>query len=96
MGTTAIVMLKSCWQNRWKKAGVPAKVVHAQAEYSRDRVLQELITGRNIHVVAEAPKPGWEEKLIPIRIPIRKGIQGYRLFLINQQDQAALAKVDLA
>ncbi|MEM9630293.1 MAG: hypothetical protein AAGA50_03135, partial [Pseudomonadota bacterium] len=59
-----------------------------------DRLLQELIKGENIHVIAEAPKPGWEDKLLPIRIPIRKGLQGYRLFLINKQDQAALAEVD--
>ncbi len=74
-------------------AGVSARIVQAETQYSRDRLLQELILGETIHVVAEAPKPGWEEKLIPIRVPIRKGIQGYRLFLINAQDQPALSKV---
>ncbi|MES0881150.1 hypothetical protein [Roseibium sp. SCP14] len=76
------------------KAGSQAKVAQAQTRYSRDRLLQELIKGENIHVIAEAPKPGWEEQLLPIRIPIRKGLQGYRLFLINRQDQAALANVN--
>ncbi len=77
-----------------RKAGRPANIVHAKSEFSRDRLLPELIKGENIHVMAEAPKPGWEENLLPIRIPIRKGVQGYRLFLINQQDQEELAKVE--
>lgn len=77
-----------------KRVNVSSEVVQARHRYSRDRLLQELIVGTNIHVIAEAPKPGWEEKLLPIRIPLRKGIQGYRLFLINRQDQAALSRVE--
>lgn len=77
-----------------ERTGAFAQVAQATTQYSRDRLLQELIKGENIHVIAEAPKPGWEDKLLPIRIPIRKGVQGYRLFLINKQDQAALAQVD--
>jgi hypothetical protein len=77
-----------------EKADVTSKVVQAKSEFSRDRLLQELIKGDNIHVMAEAPKPGWEDRLLPIRIPIRKGIQGYRLFLINALDQKAIAEVE--
>ncbi|MCV0424689.1 MAG: hypothetical protein K5905_04400 [Roseibium sp.] len=77
-----------------QKAGSTAPVAQARIHFSRDRLLQELIKGDNIHVIAEAPKPGWEDKLLPIHIPLRKGIQGYRLFLINKQDQEALATVD--
>jgi hypothetical protein len=76
------------------RAEVSSNVVQARIEFSRDRLLQELIKGDNIHVMAEAPKPGWEDKLLPIRIPIRKGIQGYRLFLINALDQKAIAEVE--
>ncbi|RCU45217.1 hypothetical protein DU002_15960 [Corallincola holothuriorum] len=60
----------------------------------RDRALLELERGEVLHVMAEAPKPGWEERLIPVRIPIRKGIQGYRLFLIKQQNQPMFASVN--
>lgn len=81
-------------QKALEKSGSDATVVQAAAEYSRDRLLRELIAGENIHVVAEAVKPGWVENLIPIRIPLRKGIQGYRLFLINRQDQEALSRID--
>jgi hypothetical protein len=61
---------------------------------SRNRMLLELISGENIEFNALPTKPEWEEKLITIRIPLRKGLQGYRLFFINRDDQAALAKVE--
>jgi hypothetical protein len=59
----------------------------------RDRTLRELEKGVNIHVMAEASKPSWEQRLIPIRIPIRKGIQGYRTFLILKKNQTLLSKI---
>lgn len=77
-----------------EKAGQTARVRQMDTELSRDRLLPELIDGEIIHVVAEAPKPGWEENLLTIRIPIRKGIQGHRLFLINKRDQPAISQVE--
>ena len=62
--------------------------------FSRDRLLQELIKGENIHVIAGSSQTGLEDKLLPIHIPLRKGIQGYRLFLINKQDQTPLQGVE--
>ena len=35
-----------------------------------------------------------EEELIPIRIPIFKGLAGYRIFLINKNDQYKFQKID--
>ena len=43
--------------------------------------------------MAEAPKPDWEKRLIPIRIPIRKGIQGFRTFLILKKNQPMLSNI---
>lgn len=56
------------------------------APASRERLLLELISGENVEFVAVATKREWEEKLIPIRIPLRKGLQGYRLFFTRKQD----------
>jgi len=64
-----------------------------RSDYSRNRKLLELIAGERIEYTALPTKPEWEEKLIPIRIPVRKGLQGYRLFLINSEDQAELTTV---
>ncbi|MDX5299983.1 MAG: hypothetical protein LPK85_13665, partial [Gammaproteobacteria bacterium] len=72
----------------------PARVERAAQVMSRERIFAALKhTGNQLHVLAEAPKPGWEEALIPIRIPIRKGIQGYRVFLIKRAHQPLLEKV---
>ena len=70
-----------------------AKIQPAKLVMARNRTLIELEKGINIHVMAEAPKPGWEERLIPVRIPIRKGIQGFRTFLILAKNQARLSKI---
>lgn len=52
----------------------------------RDRALAELISGRNINVHIVPTRHEWEEKTLPIRIPIVKGLLGYRLFLIKRQN----------
>ncbi|QYK01482.1 hypothetical protein [Shewanella psychrotolerans] len=60
---------------------------------SRNRTFRELQEGGNVNVVAEAANSLWNEKLIPIMIPIRRGIQGFRLFIIKQENQAILADI---
>ncbi|MEP5625102.1 MAG: hypothetical protein ABJP82_21230, partial [Hyphomicrobiales bacterium] len=63
--------------------------VAERSNFSRDRKLVELISGEKLKFDAVGTKPSWEENLITIRIPLRKGLQGYRLFFINKQDQSA-------
>ena len=70
-----------------------ASIAHSPMTMERDRTLLELIEGKNVHVMAEAPKPEWLERLIPVVIPIRKGIQGYRIFLIRKENQEKLSKI---
>jgi hypothetical protein len=69
------------------------EIKQAHLKMSRDRTLRELEKGTDIHVMAEATKLLWEEKLIPIRIPIRKGIQGFRIFLILKKYQLLLSNI---
>ena len=71
-----------------------AQIQHTKYPMKRDRTLLNLIEGEKIHVMAEAPKPNWESDLLPIRIPIRKGIQGFRIFLILKKNQTLLSKID--
>jgi len=61
---------------------------------NRTRALTSLVEGKNLHVMAEAPKPEWNEKLLVIRIPIRKGIQGFRLFLTKKEHKELLSKIN--
>lgn len=65
-----------------------------QTNISRDRLLLELISGENIEYAALPTKPGWEENLFAIRIPLRKGLQGYRLLLIDRKNQEKLSRID--
>ncbi len=60
---------------------------------SRNRIFRSLKAGEGINVIAEASKENWNEDLIPIKIPIRKGIQGFRLFIIKQENATLLANI---
>ena len=55
----------------------------------RDRLLLEMVKGDLVNLSAQISSPEWEQKLIPIRIPIDKGLSGYRISLIDgrRQDQ---------
>lgn len=67
------------------------QIVTSPVVMMRDRALHELADGNLIQVMAEAAQPSWEEQLIPVRIPLRKGLQGYRLLLIRRDDQPRIA-----
>ncbi|WP_285163694.1 hypothetical protein [Shewanella goraebulensis] len=69
------------------------EIAHSEVFMTRDRVLSELISGSLINVIAEAPKVGWNESLIPIKLPLRKGIQGFRVFIIKQENYEAFQQI---
>lgn len=59
---------------------------------SRKRALVELGRG-NITVFSAPTRREWEEKALPVRIPIRKGLMGYRLFLIRAENQHMFSNI---
>jgi hypothetical protein len=61
---------------------------------TRNRTVKELIAGNLINVMAEAPKPEWDKNLIVIPIPIRKGIQGFRVFIIESKNKQIMTAVN--
>ena len=61
---------------------------------TRNRALIELKSGELINVMAEAPKQQWDENLIVIPIPIRKGIQGLRIFIIEKENKTLMQNID--
>ena len=71
----------------------PATLKTALEPMSRDRAFEELMKGELLHVSAEAVKAEWASDLIPIYIPINKGLTGYRIFLISKKSQAELSKI---
>ena len=58
---------------------------------SRDRALQMLKEGKLINLHIAPTRSDWEEQVLPIRIPIRKGLLGYRLLLIHTDNRQKLA-----
>lgn len=70
----------------------PAVHAHAAEAVSRDRALVELVKGE-LHITAETPKDDWAQALIPIYVPINKGITGYRIYFIAAQSQAQFARI---
>jgi hypothetical protein len=59
----------------------------------RDRLLQEMLHGKRIGVSAQISSAEWEQKLIPIRIPVDKGLSGYRISLIDGRRQSFFSAV---
>ncbi|HAY94082.1 MAG TPA: hypothetical protein DCY70_09275, partial [Shewanella sp.] len=60
---------------------------------SRNRIFRALQEGETINVIAEASNLQWNKQLIPIKIPIRKGIQGFRIFIIKKENVPRLAQI---
>ncbi|USX28274.1 hypothetical protein NHH73_08325 [Oxalobacteraceae bacterium OTU3CINTB1] len=54
----------------------------------RDRLVLEMVRGKLVNLSAQISSPEWERKLIPIRVPIDKGLSSYRISLINGSRQA--------
>lgn len=71
----------------------PFRIEPYPGTYSRKRGLKLLLNG-DIDVYPVATRPEWEEAAIPIRIPLRKGLLGYKLLLIRQGDEDKFAMVN--
>jgi len=54
----------------------------------RDRLLTEIRKGGLVNISAQVTSAEWERELLPVRIPIDKGISGYRIALIDGRRQA--------
>lgn len=59
----------------------------------RDRLMQELLQGKLVNLSAQITSLEWEQKLIPIRIPVDKGLSGFRISLIDGRRQALFSAV---
>jgi len=61
---------------------------------SSQRVAQELLMpGGRINVFARATSPELEQQYLPVRLPIDKGLLGYRMFLVREADLPRFAAV---
>ena len=65
----------------------------AQLRMERDRLLLEMLKGGRVNLSGQVTSAEWGRKLIPIRIPIDKGLSSYRISLIDGRDQAQFSAV---
>ena len=65
----------------------PYRLVGHNLKLTEDRAVALLNSGR-IDVVTLVLTPERETKILPIRVDLTRGLQGYRLFLIRKQDQS--------
>lgn len=59
----------------------------------RQRLLLEMRKGELVNLSAQASSAEWERELIAIRIPLDKGLSGYRVSLIDGRQQADFSAV---
>jgi hypothetical protein len=59
----------------------------------RDRLLEQMRSGTLVNLSAQVTSAEWERALIPIRIPVDKGLAGYRVALIDSRQQALFSQV---
>jgi hypothetical protein len=69
--------------------------LHPAEKMNVGRAIQFLKSGttNTVNVIWTTSSESREQSLLPIRIPIRKGLLGYRIFLINKEDQAKFSKI---
>ena len=60
---------------------------------SEKRQVEELKTGEKLSILIKAASQEHEKMFIPVRIPLDKGLIGYRVFLIHKDDQPAFSAV---
>lgn len=75
------------------KTGVPYTMKQYTYVTSGSRVEQKLQDEQDINLTWALTSHEWEDSLAPIRIPLDKGILGWRLFLINKRNESAFAGV---
>lgn len=72
----------------------PFRLESNKAKMSQNRSLLQLQNNDGIDVVWTMSTAEREEALLPIRIPLLKGLLGQRLLMIRQQDIGRFAKVE--
>ncbi len=87
-----VVLLRSALQRTETSHG-PFELAQAQTASSEDRQLLDMEQGRLPNVVWASATVEREQRLLPIRIPVRKGLIGHRIALIHRDRQAELRRI---
>jgi hypothetical protein len=69
------------------------RIVTNVPQLNNFRAIDLLQTGEYLNVFIALTNYEWEEKTIPIRIPVRKGLSSYRLLLVHKDDLKKFEKI---
>jgi len=75
------------------KTGVPYTIKPYTYIISGARVVQKLSDEQDFNISWAMDSPSWEENLATVRVPLDKGILGWRLLLINESDAKTFAQI---
>lgn len=67
------------------QTGVKYRLIQSQKVLTRGRAIEQLRANREINVIWTMTNQEREEALLPVRIPIFKGLIGVRLFLVTDE-----------
>ena len=76
------------------KAGGEFELKPSSHEMTQGRAIRQLSQGLNINVVWSMTSKEREKELLPIRIPIDKGLLGWRIFFIHKKNVASFEKLN--
>jgi hypothetical protein len=76
-----------------RKSGEEFKLNSSQAAMSQSRAITLIKAGQDVQVAWFGAGPELEDTLLPVRIPMEKGILGYRLFIIDAAKQPLFSAV---
>ncbi|OUR60515.1 hypothetical protein A9Q74_12910 [Colwellia sp. 39_35_sub15_T18] len=80
-----------------EKTATPLNTRHLKATpntMKQGRAIHELAQGRSIDVVWTVTSVDREKQLLPVRIPLLKGLLGHRVLLIRKEDKNKFAAVN--
>jgi len=69
------------------------RVEYSSIRMNQEREVLELEAGKNVEVSSIPSSAEREARLLPIRIPVNKGLLGWRIGLVRQGEQNLFAKV---
>lgn len=61
---------------------------------NRKRKERSLKGGKVLHVMTGAPRTRYKDMFTPVLIPLRKGLMGYKVFLIHQKNRHILSNIN--
>jgi ABC-type amino acid transport substrate-binding protein len=76
------------------KSGTDYRIQRAEFAMNQERQVAEIEAGRSLDVGPIPSSAEREARLLPIRIPVNKGVLGWRIGLVRKGDEGLIAGVD--